>query len=112
MSRWAIANMNKGELEGRRILDTSSYELLWEPTVMVGVRNGRRVRLGLSWFLSRFSGQPTVYHGGGDIGYRTNFVMAPDAGVAVIVLSNYWGPESTVEDVTRLALELVLGPEW
>ena len=28
------------------------------------------------------------------------------------VLSNYWGPESTVEDVTRLALELVLGPEW
>ena len=112
MSRWAIANMNKGELEGSQILDASSYELLWEPTVMVGIRRGRRVRLGLSWFLSRFSGQPTVYHGGGDIGYRTNFVMAPDAGVAVIVLSNYLGPESTVEDVTRLALELTLGSEW
>jgi hypothetical protein len=38
--------------------------------------------------------------------------MAPDSGVAVIVLSNYWGPESTVEDVTLLALELTLGPEW
>ena len=112
MSRWAIANMNKGELEGRRILDASSYDHLWEPTVMVGIRSGRRVRLGLSWFLSRFSGQPTVYHGGGDIGYRTNFVMAPESGVAVIVLSNYWGPESTVEDITHLALELVLGPEW
>ena len=112
MSHWAIANMNKGELEGRRILDASSYDHLWEPTVMVGVRRGRRVRLGLSWFLSRFSGQPTVYHGGGDIGYRTKFVMAPESGVAVIVLSNYWGPENTVEDVTRLALELVLGPEW
>jgi hypothetical protein len=37
--------------------------------------------------------------------------MAPDAGVAVIVLSNYWGPESTVEDVTRLALELALDSE-
>lgn len=112
MSRWAIANMNKGELEDSQILDASSYELLWEPTVMVGLRRGRYVRLGLSWFLSRFSGQPTVYHGGGDIGYRTNFVMAPDSGVAVIVLSNYWGPESTVEDVTLLALELTLGPEW
>ena len=112
MSRWAIANMNKGELEGRQILDASSYELLWEPTVMVGIRGGRRVRIGLSWFLSRFSGQPTVYHGGGDIGYRTNFVMAPESGVAVIVLSNYWGPESTVEDVTHLALELTLGSEW
>jgi CubicO group peptidase (beta-lactamase class C family) len=111
MSRWAIANMNKGELEGTRILDASSYELLWEPTVIVGTRHGRQVRLGLSWFLSGFNEQPTVYHGGGDIGYRTNFLMAPDAGVAVIVLSNYWGPESTVEDVTRLALELALDSE-
>ncbi len=111
MSRWAIANMNRGELEGTRILDASSYELLWEPTVIVGIRHRRRVRLGLSWFLSGFNEQPTVYHGGGDIGYRTNFLMAPDAGVAVIVLSNYWGPESTVEDVTRLALELALGSE-
>jgi CubicO group peptidase (beta-lactamase class C family) len=111
MSRWAIANMNRGELEGRRILDASSYELLWEPTVMVGIRHRRRVLLGLSWFLSGFNEHPTVYHGGGDIGYRTNFLMAPDAGVAVIVLSNYWGPESTVEDVTRLALELALGSE-
>jgi CubicO group peptidase (beta-lactamase class C family) len=111
MSRWAIANMNRGELEGRRILDASSYELLWEPTVMVGIRHRRRVLLGLSWFLSGFNEHPTVYHGGGDIGYRTNFLMAPDAGVAVIVLSNYWGPESTVEDVTRLALEVALDSE-
>jgi CubicO group peptidase (beta-lactamase class C family) len=111
MSRWAIANMNRGELEGTRILDASSYELLWEPTVIVGTRHRRQVRLGLSWFLSGFNEQPTVYHGGGDIGYRTNFLMAPDAGVAVIVLSNYWGPESTVEDVTRLALDLALGSE-
>jgi CubicO group peptidase (beta-lactamase class C family) len=112
MSRWAIANMNRGELDGTRILDESSYELLWEPSVMVGVRDGRRVRLGLSWFLSRFGGQQTVYHGGADIGYRTNLVMVPDTGAAVIVLSNFFGLDSPVEDVTQLALELLVGPEW
>ncbi|HUT15158.1 MAG TPA: serine hydrolase domain-containing protein, partial [Anaerolineae bacterium] len=100
MSRWAIANMNRGELEGTRILDASSYELLWKPTLTARVRGDNRVLIGLSWFLSSFHGQPTVEHGGGDIGYITNFVMVPDAGVAVIVLSNYWGPETTVQDVT------------
>ena len=112
MSRWAIANMNRGELEGSQILDAASYDLLWEPSVMVGVRDGRRIRLGLSWFLSRFGGQPTVYHGGADIGYRTNLVMVPDAGAAVIVLSNFFSPDSPVEEVTQLALELLVGPEW
>ena len=93
MSRWAIANMNRGELEGRRILDASSYELLWTPAVEVGARDDRLVHVGLSWFLSDYAGYQTVNHGGGDIGYRTNFVMVPDAGVAVIVLSNYSGPD-------------------
>jgi CubicO group peptidase (beta-lactamase class C family) len=111
MSQWAIANMNRGELEGRRILDASSYELLWAPAVGVGARDGRMVHVGLSWFLSDYAGYQTVSHGGRDIGYQTNFVMVPDAGVAVIVLSNYFGLDDTVNEVTDLALELALGSE-
>jgi len=111
MSQWAIANMNRGELEGRRILDTSSYELLWAPAVRVGVRDGRATDVGLSWFLSDYAGYQTVSHGGRDIGYQTNLVMVPDAGVAVIVLSNYFGMEPIVSDVTDLALQLALGSE-
>jgi CubicO group peptidase (beta-lactamase class C family) len=111
MSQWAIANMNRGELEGRRILDASSYELLWAPAVEAGVSDGRPRYIGLSWFLSDYRGYQTVSHGGRDIGYQTNFVMVPDAGVAVIVLSNYFGLDTTVSDVTGLALELALGSE-
>jgi len=111
MSRWAIANMNRGELEGKRILDASSYELLWAPAVEVGSRGNRRVHVGLSWFLSDYAGYQTVSHGGRDIGYQTNFVMVPDAGVAVIVLSNYSGPDAMVGEVTDLVLDLALGSE-
>jgi len=111
MSKWAIANMNRGELEGRRILDASSYELLWEPAVLVGARDNIPRHVGLSWFLSSYAGYQTVSHGGRDIGYWTNFVMVPDAGVAVIVLSNYFGMDTIVSDVTQLALELALGSE-
>jgi CubicO group peptidase (beta-lactamase class C family) len=111
MSKWAIANMNRGELDGRRILDESSYELLWTPAVVVGVRDGTPRHVGLSWFISEYAGYETVSHGGRDIGYQTNFVMVPDEGVAVIVLSNLFGPESIVNEVTELALELALGSE-
>src|SRR5215813_3373118 len=31
MSRWAIANMNRGELDGTRILKDSSYDVMWKP---------------------------------------------------------------------------------
>jgi len=111
MSRWAIANMNRGELEGTRILDASSYELLWTPAVEAGVSDGRPRYIGLSWFLSDYGEYQTVSHGGRDIGYQTYFVMVPDAGVAVIVLSNYSGPDDAVTQVTRLALGLALGLE-
>ena len=111
MSRWAIANMNRGELGGRRILDASSYGLLWAPAVKAGVSDGRPRYIGLSWFLSDYEGYQTVSHGGRDIGYQTNLVMVPEARVAVIVLSNYSGPDDAVADVTRLALELALGSQ-
>ncbi|MBN1660975.1 MAG: beta-lactamase family protein [Anaerolineae bacterium] len=111
MSRWAMANMNRGELEGRRILDASSYDLLWTPAVEAGAGDGRPRYIGLSWFLSDYGGYQTVSHGGRDVGYQTNLVMVPDAGVAVIVLSNYSGPDEVVTTVTRLALELALGSE-
>jgi CubicO group peptidase (beta-lactamase class C family) len=113
MSRWAIANMNRGELEGRRILDASSYELLWTPA-QEGVRvsgDRRPVQVGLSWFLSEKGGYRIVSHGGIDTGYRTNLVMYPEAGVAVIVLSNYSGPDDTVAEVTSLAFDLALWSE-
>jgi CubicO group peptidase (beta-lactamase class C family) len=109
MSQWAIANMNRGELRGRRILDPSSYDLLWAPAVQVGDRGDRHV--GLSWFLSDYAGYQTVSHGGRDIGYQTNFVMVPDAGVAVIVLSNYFGADTPVGQVTDLVLDYALGSE-
>jgi CubicO group peptidase (beta-lactamase class C family) len=111
LSRWAIANMNRGELEGARILDASSYDLLWTPEVEVRASDHSRVDVGLSWFLTDYGGYQMVNHGGRDIGYTTNFVMVPDAGVAVIVLSNYFGPDDIVSQVTQLALELALGPE-
>jgi CubicO group peptidase (beta-lactamase class C family) len=113
MSRWAIANMNSGELDGKRILDASSYELLWTPAleeVRVSGDN-RPVHIGLSWFLSEKAGNQIVSHGGRDTGYRANFVLYPDVGGAIILLSNYSDPDETFDKVTSLAARVAMGAE-
>ena len=85
MCNWAIANMNKGLFEGKRILEPKSYDMLWEPAKL---NNGNSASVGLSWFIRNFRGNLMISHSGGDVGYRTNFVMLPKKSIGVVVLSN------------------------
>ena len=85
MCHWAIANINRGKYENRRILDTSAYNLLWYP-----YNNAYDdLKIGLSWFLSEQYGRLMISHGGGDLGFSTHFSMIPAEGTAVIVLTNH-----------------------
>ena len=101
MGRWAMANLNRGELGGKRILLESSYELLWNP------HSEKFANVGLSWFLGEHEGLRTVSHGGGDLGFSSNFVMLPEEGLAVVMASNVDG--APLDRITELALNVLLG---
>ena len=101
MGRWAMANLNRGQLGGKRILLESSYELLWNP------HSEKFANVGLSWFLGEHEGLRTVSHGGGDLGFSSNFVMLPEEGLAVVMASNVDG--APLDRITELALNVLLG---
>jgi CubicO group peptidase (beta-lactamase class C family) len=84
MARWAMATMNRGELDGHRILQTATYDIIWTPAA----RRDETVRVGLSWFLSEIRGQKAVFHGGGDDGFRSRVVVFPDRKVAIVYMTN------------------------
>ncbi|MFC1731374.1 serine hydrolase domain-containing protein [candidate division KSB1 bacterium] len=107
MCNWAIANMNSGELNGTRILNADSYDLLWKPLFTINSETNRSI--GLSWFLAEYEGFKTVGHSGGDIGFNTNFVMIPEKSIAIVVLSNRM--PAPVGDITNAALDILLGLE-
>jgi CubicO group peptidase (beta-lactamase class C family) len=96
MSRWARANLNRGELDGRRILDSAAYDVLWRPVAPVEfcrppehtVCRATDSSVGLSWFLQKKDGRLIVSHGGGDDGFISQLVMIPDAGFAFIMMTN------------------------
>jgi CubicO group peptidase (beta-lactamase class C family) len=82
LKRWALAHLNRGELEGRRILKAATYDEMWKPA-------GEPYRhIGLGWFLWERGGERVVGHNGSDTGFVADVELLPGRGVAVIVLCN------------------------
>lgn len=105
MSRWAIANLNRGELDGQRILKRETIDQMWRP-----VTDALNLKEGISWFIADLSGHRLVLHAGGDIGFRSFVMLAPDDAVAVVAMSNFAaeGPDF-VKDFTSAAMRIMLG---
>lgn len=101
MSRWAMANLNRGELHGKRILKSSTYDLMWKPA---GEKFGQ---IGISWFLNKYKGFGLVTHSGGDTGFVSNLVLIPEKNIAVVMMSNY--DRANLRALTVAALDVALG---
>ncbi len=103
MTRWMLVNLNRGELDGRWMLQSESYDLLWTSTTETS-RDGLEV--GLSWFLGEHAGHRTVFHGGGDTGFRSYVLLLPDDGIGIVLASNWSGTDTGA--LAREILDLVL----
>jgi CubicO group peptidase (beta-lactamase class C family) len=107
MARWAVANLNRGELDGRRILQRSTHELMWKAAAETGSKG---TRVGISWFLEESKGDHLVMHAGGDDGFLTYLCLCPDRKIGVILMANSdFGPP--MKRVLEAALSAALGRE-
>ncbi|HEX5734905.1 MAG TPA: serine hydrolase [Blastocatellia bacterium] len=101
MSRWAMANLNRGELDGKRILKSTTYDLMWKPA------GEQFQQIGISWFLRKHKEHATVGHSGGDTGFVSNLVLIPDKSIAVVMMSNF--DRAPLGLLTQAALDVALG---
>ena len=60
MTRWAIANLNYGELDGQQILEKSTYEVMWKPNKKYLQKLEKSASVGLwesikitKWFITQ-----------------------------------------------------------
>jgi len=96
MCRFALANLARGELDGKRILAAKSYDLMWS-------RDDDTPSIGLAWALGDLDGKLVVSHSGGDVGYSSFLILLPAENLGVVVMSN-----SDVSPVDEVALEVLL----
>ena len=104
MVRWMLVNLNRGELNGHRILKNSTYDVMWKPTDASG-----KDRVGISWFLRSYKGQQIVMHGGQDDGFLTTVVLFPARKVGVVVLVN--SDSAPIGAIERKAFQVALGED-
>ena len=112
MTRWVVANLNRGELRGRRILRSGTYDAIWKPEREVGASAGaRETSVGLGWFLKRHRGNLMTTHSGGDTGFLSDMALIPERGVAVVWMTNcdWIGSGPLNGPLTYAALDAALG---
>jgi CubicO group peptidase (beta-lactamase class C family) len=104
LSRWAIAHLNRGSLDGGRVLSPQTYDLMWRPQAATG--NSYWPEMGLGWFLGERSGERCVGHEGADDGFKACFILVPERHVSAIALGNL--DRMKIEDLTDAILDVVL----
>jgi CubicO group peptidase (beta-lactamase class C family) len=114
MLRWARANLHRGALDGATILAPASYDSLWrfqrnmtEQLTARAARAGIKlpydsIGIGLSWMLASRNGVQIVTHSGGDNGFRSDLLLAPERQIGIVVMTN-----SEPRSLQQLSLNLL-----
>ena len=108
MLRYARFHLGDGTaLDGERLLSAETIRLMRAPHA------GRDLdaRSGLGWRLSEIDDVAFVGHGGGTIGQLALFMLAPERGFGLIVLTNSARGNFVHEAVSRWAYRARLGVE-
>ncbi|HJQ71594.1 MAG TPA: serine hydrolase domain-containing protein [Blastocatellia bacterium] len=104
LSRFVIAMMNGGRIEGKQVLDPLVVSKLPAPHVLLPGETDAHYGYGLLMFKQR--GVRVVMHGGFSRGYGSMIQMAPEHRFAVIVVTNKSG--ETLNKTRTKAMELTL----
>ena len=104
LSRFIIAFMNGGKLEGKQVLSPQVIARLSTP--QVSIPSDPNSKYGYGLMVSNYRGVRVVEHGGSRSGYGSVIKMAPDHRFAVIVLGNRTGV--ALNKTAEKAMELML----
>jgi CubicO group peptidase (beta-lactamase class C family) len=106
LSRWVIAFMNDGTVDGKQILSPSMIKQMSTPNISVPGETDSFYAYGLTTF--RYQGIQFVAHGGFSRGYGSMIQMVPARKFAVITLTNKSGEtlRQTLNKATEIGLEL------
>lgn len=92
--------------DGSRLLSRAAMAEMQSPTTPAGSNAGA---VGVTWMVKTIGGVKTVRHGGATNGQLSAFVLAPERGFAITVLTNANRGGELHGDVVKWALKRYLG---
>jgi CubicO group peptidase (beta-lactamase class C family) len=114
MLRWLRANINEGELDGRRILGAEAFREMLSEGVERALPPNTPLRSiqHLGWSTLILDGISVHGHGGHDTGFRSMMVFAPQARAGVVVMTNGDAENVKVDNLGLELLGIVVGKDW
>ena len=92
MARFAIVNMNHGEIDGTQVLPATAYEEMWAPqaaSTWVDWLGPRFNHYGLGWWVGEDGGYQAIGNYGAVEGFNAHLEILPEKNIAVIFLGNF-----------------------
>lgn len=120
MSRWIRFQLNRGELDGERLLSREEHETTWRPRVAVTgdfadrmeqVPGKTQLSYGTGWFIHSVPEGRIVEHGGTTLGYTSAVRLDPDRKVGIVVLTNQSHAGGIAIPISKYAFDLLQGRE-
>lgn len=113
MTRWLRVHLERGEFEGRRLIEGPTLAEMHTPQIAISQMPSDPalgpLTYGLGWFVDSYRGHYRVQHGGNIDGFSALVTLYPFDGVGVVALSNKNGtplPEFAARRVADLLFEL------
>lgn len=82
MLHYAMMHLNRGELDGVRILPESAYDDMWS------IASDQR-DYALGWWISEHGSHRVVNHGGLDFGFNAYLGLIPEESIGLLLACNY-----------------------
>lgn len=89
MANWLKFVLNKGELNGKRLVSEKSFEEWVKPQMKISPDG--KVSYGLGWFVQDWKGNKVVQHGGNIDGFNSMVAMLPEKNLGFVMLTNVSG---------------------
>ncbi len=104
MAQWCRVNLNRGELDGVRILQPASYTPMWQ--MQFRAVDGQHADPALGWWINRHYSERVLQHDGCDDGFLSNLRLWTESGIGIVTLCNaMWGE---LEDVADAIYKIVV----
>lgn len=86
MAQWLRLQLNKGEVDGRRLIALERFDEMRAPEIALA--EGAGIDYGLGWMLQKRSGHAIVEHGGNIDGFAAQVTLLPEEKLGYVLLTN------------------------
>lgn len=119
MARWLRFQINRGELDGTRLVSERAMEEMHSPQIIfpttAAMRRARMVETfpayGLGWQVMDYRGRRMLWHSGNADGMPSYLAILPDQKLGVVVLLNSWLGSTLHGAIAQRVLDTYLGVE-